>query len=124
MLFRSPAMMRMYLKYGIDMRKQPILIYPTLHYQNGGIKIADNGGNNSQVKEGTITITLFAGATLKINGYSGYTDYTLSDGTTTYVVDKNTADHTGHIYTAEGDVTGTITPNSGNNYFYGIEITY
>ena len=25
------------------MRKQPILIYPTLHYQNGGIKIADNG---------------------------------------------------------------------------------
>ena len=33
----------MYLKYGIDMRKQPILIYPTLHYQNGGIKIADNG---------------------------------------------------------------------------------
>ena len=37
---RIPAMMRMYLKYGIDMRKQPILIYPTLHYQNGGIKIA------------------------------------------------------------------------------------
>ncbi|MBQ3482783.1 MAG: FAD-binding protein [Clostridia bacterium] len=40
---RIPAMMRMYLKYGIDMRKQPILIYPTLHYQNGGIKIAANG---------------------------------------------------------------------------------
>ena len=40
---RIPAMMRMYLKYGIDMRKQPILIYPTLHYQNGGIKIASNG---------------------------------------------------------------------------------
>ena len=40
---RIPAMMRMYLKYGIDMRKQPILIYPTLHYQNGGIKISDNG---------------------------------------------------------------------------------
>ena len=40
---RIPAMMRMYLKYGIDMRKQPILIYPTLHYQNGGIKIGDNG---------------------------------------------------------------------------------
>jgi len=35
--------MRMYLKYGIDMRKQPILIYPTLHYQNGGIKIGANG---------------------------------------------------------------------------------
>ena len=40
---RIPAMMRMYLKYGIDMRKQPILIYPTLHYQNGGIKISENG---------------------------------------------------------------------------------
>ena len=40
---RIPAMMRMYLKYGIDMRKQPILIYPTLHYQNGGIKIGANG---------------------------------------------------------------------------------
>jgi succinate dehydrogenase / fumarate reductase flavoprotein subunit len=25
------------------MRKQPILSYPTLHYQNGGIKIAENG---------------------------------------------------------------------------------
>ena len=40
---RIPAMLRMYLKYGIDMRKQPILIYPTLHYQNGGIKIGKNG---------------------------------------------------------------------------------
>ena len=40
---RIPAMLRMYLKYDIDMRKQPILIYPTLHYQNGGIKIGANG---------------------------------------------------------------------------------
>ena len=40
---RLPAMLRMFLKYGIDMRKQPILIYPTLHYQNGGIKISANG---------------------------------------------------------------------------------
>lgn len=36
-------MMRMYAKYGIDMRKVPILIYPTLHYQNGGIKITADG---------------------------------------------------------------------------------
>lgn len=36
---RLPAMLRMYLKYGIDMRTEPILIYPTLHYQNGGVKI-------------------------------------------------------------------------------------
>ena len=38
---RLPAMLRMYLKYDIDMRKVPILIYPTLHYQNGGVEIND-----------------------------------------------------------------------------------
>lgn len=36
-------MLRMYLKYDIDMRKQPILIYPTLHYQNGGLEIGGDG---------------------------------------------------------------------------------
>jgi len=36
---RIPAMMRMFGKYGIDIRKEPILVYPTLHYQNGGIDI-------------------------------------------------------------------------------------
>ncbi len=40
---RIPAMLRMYLQYGIDMRKEPILVYPTLHYQNGGLKISVNG---------------------------------------------------------------------------------
>lgn len=40
---RIPAMMRMFGKYGIDIRKEPILIYPTLHYQNGGIDISANG---------------------------------------------------------------------------------
>jgi len=40
---RIPAMMRMFGKYGIDIRKEPILVYPTLHYQNGGLKISDNG---------------------------------------------------------------------------------
>ncbi|MBP3449431.1 MAG: FAD-dependent oxidoreductase [Spirochaetaceae bacterium] len=36
---RIPAMLRMFGKYGIDIRKEPILVYPTLHYQNGGVKI-------------------------------------------------------------------------------------
>lgn len=36
---RIPGMLRMYAKFGIDLRKEPILIYPTLHYQNGGILI-------------------------------------------------------------------------------------
>ena len=40
---RIPAMLRMYLNYGIDMRKQPILVYPTLHYQNGGLEIGGEG---------------------------------------------------------------------------------
>ena len=40
---RIPAMMRMFSKYGIDIRKEPILVYPTLHYQNGGLDIAVNG---------------------------------------------------------------------------------
>ena len=38
---RLPAMLRMYMKYDIDIRKVPILIYPTLHYQNGGLEIND-----------------------------------------------------------------------------------
>lgn len=40
---RIPAMFRMYMNYGIDMRKVPILIYPTLHYQNGGLEIGGDG---------------------------------------------------------------------------------
>ena len=36
---RIPAMWRMFEKYGIDIRYEPILIYPTLHYQNGGLDI-------------------------------------------------------------------------------------
>ncbi len=39
---RIPAMLRMFAKYGIDIRKEPILVYPTLHYQNGGIDIDGN----------------------------------------------------------------------------------
>lgn len=40
---RIPAMMRMFLSFGIDIRKEPILVYPTLHYQNGGLDIGVNG---------------------------------------------------------------------------------
>jgi len=34
-----PAMVRQYQRFGIDIRKEPMLVYPTLHYQNGGIEI-------------------------------------------------------------------------------------
>ena len=40
---RIPAMWRMFEKYGIDIRYEPILVYPTLHYQNGGLDINANG---------------------------------------------------------------------------------
>jgi succinate dehydrogenase/fumarate reductase flavoprotein subunit len=34
---------KIFKRYGIDMTKEPLLIYPTLHYQNGGIKFNDRG---------------------------------------------------------------------------------
>ena len=40
---RIPAMMRMFAKHGIDIRTEPILVYPTLHYQNGGLHITVDG---------------------------------------------------------------------------------
>ena len=39
---RIPAMWRMFEKYGIDIRYEPILVYPTLHYQNGGLDINED----------------------------------------------------------------------------------
>jgi succinate dehydrogenase/fumarate reductase flavoprotein subunit len=38
-----PAMVRQYRRFDIDMTKQPILVYPTLHYQNGGVHLAADG---------------------------------------------------------------------------------
>jgi len=34
-----PAMVRQYRRFDIDITREPVLIYPTLHYQNGGIDI-------------------------------------------------------------------------------------
>lgn len=38
-----PAMMRQFARFDVDIRKEPILVYPTLHYQNGGVLINDQG---------------------------------------------------------------------------------
>jgi len=38
-----PAMVRQFGRYNIDISKEPILVYPTLHYQNGGIRIDTDG---------------------------------------------------------------------------------
>jgi len=34
-----PGLMHRFARYGIDPAEQPLLVYPTLHYQNGGVKI-------------------------------------------------------------------------------------
>jgi succinate dehydrogenase / fumarate reductase flavoprotein subunit len=34
-----PAMVRQFRRFDIDIRRLPILVYPTLHYQNGGVSI-------------------------------------------------------------------------------------
>lgn len=41
-----PAMVRQYRRFGIDITQLPILIYPTLHYQNGGITIQPEGSTD------------------------------------------------------------------------------
>jgi len=41
-----PAMVRQFRRHNIDITREPILVYPTLHYQNGGIKINTSGATN------------------------------------------------------------------------------
>ncbi len=38
-----PGLVHRFKKYGIDPARQPVLVYPTLHYQNGGIEIDTEG---------------------------------------------------------------------------------
>ncbi len=37
-----PAKYRQFMRHDIDISKQPMLVFPTLHYQNGGVKIDAN----------------------------------------------------------------------------------
>jgi len=41
-----PAMYRQFNRYGIDITKEPMLVYPSLHYQNGGVEINDRCETN------------------------------------------------------------------------------
>lgn len=43
---RFPKLVKLGLKSHIDIIKTPMLIYPTLHYQNGGVIIDENGLSN------------------------------------------------------------------------------
>jgi succinate dehydrogenase/fumarate reductase flavoprotein subunit len=41
-----PAMVRQFGRFGIDMINDPILVYPTLHYQNGGVSLKPDGATS------------------------------------------------------------------------------
>ncbi|OGD22941.1 MAG: fumarate reductase [Candidatus Aminicenantes bacterium RBG_16_63_16] len=41
-----PAMVRQFIRYEIDITKEPMLVYPSLHYQNGGVEINDKCESN------------------------------------------------------------------------------
>ncbi len=41
-----PAMVRQFARFGIDMIRDPILVYPTLHYQNGGVTLKPDGATS------------------------------------------------------------------------------
>jgi succinate dehydrogenase/fumarate reductase flavoprotein subunit len=41
-----PAMVRQYKRFDIDLAREPILVYPTLHYQNGGVAIHPNASTD------------------------------------------------------------------------------
>lgn len=41
-----PAMVRQFIRYEIDITKEPMLVYPSLHYQNGGVEINDRCETN------------------------------------------------------------------------------
>jgi succinate dehydrogenase / fumarate reductase flavoprotein subunit len=40
---RLPAMVRQFKRFGIDITAEPMLVYPTAHYQNGGVAINQDG---------------------------------------------------------------------------------
>ena len=41
-----PAMVRQFNGFSIDMTRDPLLVYPTLHYQNGGVRMDADGATN------------------------------------------------------------------------------
>ena len=41
-----PAMVRQFARFGVDIIKDPILVYPTLHYQNGGVTLKPDGATS------------------------------------------------------------------------------
>ena len=53
-----PVCFKTFLNFGIDISKEPILVYPAFHYQNGGIEIDENcfvSGFNNLFAAGEVT---------------------------------------------------------------------
>lgn len=125
---RIPAMMRMFASYGIDIRKEPILVYPTLHYQNGGLDIDVTGmttnvenlyvageavggihGKNRLMGNSLLDIIVF-GRTAGVNAAARSKDV---------VVGKLTLDHIAKFdaeRAAAGIVTDAVSPKLLPNY--------
>ena len=85
-----------------------------------GITIGDNGGNNSQIKNGSFSFAVKAGAKVTVHGYSGYTSYNFSDGD--IMLEGITDEY--YTYEAASDCVITISHTTGNNYFYSIGVEY
>ena len=85
-----------------------------------GITIGDNGGNNSQIKNGSFSFAVRKGAIVTVHGYSGYTSYNFSDGDVSY--DGITDEY--FTYEVWDDCVITISHTEGNNYFYSVSIVY
>ena len=85
-----------------------------------GITIGDNGGNNSQIKNGSFSFAVKEGAKVTVHAYSGYTSYNLNDGDIT--IEGITDEY--YTYEAWSDCVITISHTTGNNYFYSIDIEY
>lgn len=85
-----------------------------------GITIADNGGNNSQIKNGSFSFAVREGAKVTVHGYPGYTSYNLGDGDIVY--ENMTEEY--FTYEAWNDCVITISHTSGNNYFYSVSVEY
>ena len=41
-----PAMVRQFARFGVDIIRDPMLVYPTLHYQNGGVTLKPDGATS------------------------------------------------------------------------------
>ena len=90
--------------------------------------INSSNTNNSQIKNGTITLSVLEGATVSVYGYGGsagtgkgdYTSYTVTANGTTSAT--QTGDYSVDV-TADGDVVITA-DDSGNNYLIKIVVTY